>query len=141
MPYCLRGQFLTGRHSTQAAFFYFSGNTRPIVTYTSNQADIAYWGMTYSHIGFHLGDTSGPAMASYVITAVSGPGECNSPEIITGYDCINGACVSSSTFSTDGKYSTLEECQEKCAVFENFPPGYELVKVTDTEALLRCLGC
>ncbi len=114
MPYCLRGEQLTGRNTTKAAFFYYEGNTRPIVTYTSSQSDIAYWGMTYYHIGFNLGDTSGPAMASYDISVVSGPSQCNSPVISTRYDCINGVCVSSSTFSTAGIYPTLAECQGSC---------------------------
>jgi hypothetical protein len=115
MPYCLRGQQLTGRGNTKAAFFYFSGNTRPIVTYTSSQADINYWGMTYYHIGYNIGDTSGPAMASYDISLVSGPGECNSPEIITRYDCLNGVCVKSSAYVTQGVYASLSDCENNCS--------------------------
>jgi hypothetical protein len=142
MPYCLRGQQLTGQGTTQAAFFYFSGNTRPIVNYTSNQADIAYWRMTYYVIGFNIGDIYGPVMASYVITAVSGPGECNSPDIILRYDCINGACVSSSTFSTAGIYSTLKACQDNCGG-NICPPGMVCLpvgKISKIEGLAIALN-
>ncbi|MBO1055964.1 MAG: hypothetical protein HEQ27_05310 [Dolichospermum sp. JUN01] len=30
------------------------------------------------------------------------------------YDCLNGVCVSSSTYQTNGIHSTLEECQQNC---------------------------
>ena len=103
--------------------FLLCGKHAPIATYTSNDADIAYWGMTFYHIGFNRGDTSRPAMASYDISVVSGPSQCNSPVIITRYDCINGVCVSSSTFSTTGIYSTLEECQGNCGGGNICPPG------------------
>ena len=54
-------------------------------------------------------------MASYVITPVSGPDECNSPETVVRYDCINGFCVKNNTYNTLGVYSTLEQCQKNCS--------------------------
>lgn len=35
------------------------------------------------------------------------------PDVVT-YDCINGACIESTTYKTPGIYTTLEECQANC---------------------------
>lgn len=35
------------------------------------------------------------------------------------YDCINGQCVDSATFKTEGKYSSLAECEADCGVSTN----------------------
>lgn len=114
MPYCLRGEERTGRNATKPAFHYYDTDIPPRSTYRSNEYDVAYWGMTFDHIGFSPGANVGPAMASYVITFVSGPGQCNSPEINPSYDCINGVCVNSYTYNTNGIFSTLELCQASC---------------------------
>jgi hypothetical protein len=80
MPFCLRGTELAGRNLTRPAYYYFSGDTSPFVTYTASQEDVAYWGMSYVVIGYQAGSTQGPVMVSYTITPVSGPGECTSAD-------------------------------------------------------------
>ncbi|MBO1050399.1 MAG: collagen-like protein [Dolichospermum sp. DEX182a] len=80
MPFCLRGIERAGQNQTRPAYYYFSGSTPPIATYTANLADIAYWGMSYVHMGYQPGSFEGPAMVSYTITPVSGPGGCTSAD-------------------------------------------------------------
>ncbi|MGF1964601.1 MAG: hypothetical protein RMX99_034565, partial [Aulosira sp. DedVER01a] len=42
---------------------------------------------------------------------------------VSGYDCINGACVPSSTYSTLGVFSSLEACQTQCSANGNCGSG------------------
>ena len=80
MPFCVRGIELAGQNQTRPAYYYFGGDTPPFVTYTATQWDAAYWGTSYVHIGYAAGSTQGPAMVSYTITPVSGPGQCTSAD-------------------------------------------------------------
>jgi hypothetical protein len=80
MPFCVRGIELAGQNQTRPAYYYFGGDTPPFVTYTASQWDAAYWGTSYVHIGYAAGSTQGPAMVSYTITPVSGPGGCTSAD-------------------------------------------------------------
>lgn len=49
----------------------------------------------------------GPPYIATVVSAVF------TPDVVR-YDCINGQCVSSSTYNTSGVYATLTECQANC---------------------------
>ncbi|MFM6669708.1 MAG: hypothetical protein ACKPJO_06170, partial [Dolichospermum sp.] len=91
--------------------YYFPNETPPFVTYTANQADINYWGMSFVVIGYEPGSIYGPVMVSYTIDLVSGPGECNSadtpPPPSNRFDCINGSCFPKTQYGTPGIYESI----------------------------------
>lgn len=56
--------------------------------------------------------------------AISGRGvRGNCISCINTYDCINGSCVISSTYSTPGVFSSLEACQAQCSANGNCGDG------------------
>ena len=118
MPFCLRGTERKGRFTTGPAFYYFPNETPPFVTYTANQADINFWGMSFVVIGYQVGSTAGPVMVSYTIDQVSGPGECNSPDPppppSNRFDCINGSCFPKTQYGTPGIYESVSACEQNC---------------------------
>ncbi|OYD90594.1 hypothetical protein CDG76_30690 [Nostoc sp. 'Peltigera membranacea cyanobiont' 210A] len=40
----------------------------------------------------------------------------NFTPVATPHDCINGACIMASVYSTPGIYTTLEECEVACGI-------------------------
>jgi len=60
--------------------------------------------------------------------------------IKTRYDCINGACLQSTTYKTPGIYNSLQECEQGCSVnSDGCPEGYECVSIESTQQLKDCI--
>ncbi|AVH71584.1 hypothetical protein [Nostoc sp. 'Lobaria pulmonaria (5183) cyanobiont'] len=102
--WCISGDVVVAPHqTTKRAIFYTS---EPQVTYHSNSNDQGYWG--YAYTSFNGAESF--ADGTYTIYR-SDQASC---QILQSYDCINGACVPSTTHGTLGLYASLSDCQVAC---------------------------
>ena len=66
------------------------------------------------------GISAGPHTITQILASSSLASNCSSSCKPSAYDCINGVCTTSTTYSTPGQYPTLIACQSQCGQ-ENCP--------------------